>query len=116
VAFPEWAKWVAIDLVFAVFVYTRFAGKTSSADARALVASGARLVDVRTPGEYQSAHIEGALNVPLDQLSARMAELGPKDGAIVVYCQSGGRSGSAASMLRSAGFTRVSDLGAMSRW
>jgi phage shock protein E len=112
----EWLEWAVLALVIGFLLYSRFAGKTSAADARAMVAAGARLVDVRTPGEYAGGHIEGAVNVPLDQLPSRFAELGAKDGGVVVYCRSGARSGSAAGILRAAGFTNVADLGAMGRW
>jgi rhodanese-related sulfurtransferase len=52
----------------------------------------------------------------VDQLGSRIAELGSKETAIVVYCLSGARSGRAASLLRAQGFTTVADLGPMSRW
>jgi rhodanese-related sulfurtransferase len=45
-----------------------------------------------------------------------MDELGRKDERIVVYCRSGARSASAKRTLESAGYTKVFDLGAMSRW
>jgi rhodanese-related sulfurtransferase len=105
-----------LALGIAFLLYTRFVGKTSSKDARALVASGGRLLDVRSTGEFAGKHIEGAINIPVDQLAGRIAELGSKDTAIVVYCLSGARSGRAASLLRAQGFTTVADLGPMSRW
>ncbi|HSO34649.1 MAG TPA: rhodanese-like domain-containing protein, partial [Labilithrix sp.] len=82
--------------------------------AKALVKDGARLVDVRTPQEYAEKHVEGAANVPVDTISS--ADLGPKDKAVVVYCGSGARSKRAAEALRARGYTRIYDLGAMSRW
>lgn len=86
----------------------------SGADAKKLVAGGARLVDVRTPEEYAEKHIEGAENVPVDTVGDR--DLGPKDAAIVVYCRGGKRAARAASTLRAKGYTHVYDLGAMSNW
>ena len=106
---------VAGLLVVGYFVFVK-GGDVSSADARQLVASGARLVDVRTPGEFAAGHIPGAVNIPVQQLDNRLAELQPKDAAIVVYCRSGSRSSSAARMLKNAGFAVVHDLGPMSRW
>jgi rhodanese-related sulfurtransferase len=108
--------WVAIAAMAAFFVYTRFVGKASPTDARKLVADGARLLDVRTPGEFASGHLDGALNIPVDQLSARLAEVGPAERAVVVYCRSGARSARAAGILKAAGYARVADLGSMSRW
>jgi rhodanese-related sulfurtransferase len=108
--------WIVIGLMGAFFVYTRFVGKTSPADARALVANGALLLDVRTPGEYGMGHIEGAKNIPVDELGRRIPEVGAKDRPVVVYCRSGARSARAVAMLKQAGYARVEDLGPMSRW
>ncbi len=91
-------------------------GDVSGAEARQLVQTGARLVDVRTPGEFAAGHIEGAINIPVQELEARMNQLQPKDRAVVVYCRSGHRSGNAAGMLKNAGFSAVHDLGPMTRW
>lgn len=106
---------VAVVLVAAYFMFMK-GGDLSSAEARQLVQAGARLVDVRTPGEFAAGHIPGAINVPVQQLDTRVSELQPKETAIVVYCRSGQRSGNAARMLKNAGFNSVHDLGPMSRW
>jgi phage shock protein E len=109
--------------VFAIAVAAMyfFAGTRSDAPAvgkaRELVAAGALLVDVRSPTEFQAGHIEGARNIPIDTLSARLGELGPPAStSVVVYCQSGGRSTKAAAILRDAGFTAVHNMGPMSAW
>jgi phage shock protein E len=65
------------------------------------------LLDVRTPGEYASGHLSGALSIPLDALAARAAEKLPdRSAAIVVYCQSGMRSRMACRQLAGMGYTR----------
>ena len=64
---------------------------------------GALLLDVRTPAEFAQGSVPGAVNIPLQQLQGRMREL-PKNKKIVTFCRSGGRSGSAAAFLRSAGY------------
>lgn len=79
------------------------------------VAGGAVLLDVRTPGEFASGHLQGALNIPLDQLAGRVGEL-DRDKGVVLYCKSGTRSARAAGVLQQAGFTDVADLGPMSAW
>jgi rhodanese-related sulfurtransferase len=106
---------VAVVLVVAYFMFMK-GGDVSSAEARQLVQAGARLVDVRTPGEFAAGHIPGAVNIPVQALDARLGELQPTDAAVVVYCRSGHRSGNASRMLKSAGFKAVYDLGPMSRW
>ncbi len=85
-------------------------------DARALVESGARLVDVRSPGEYKAGHLPGAINVPVESLQRKLDALGAKDGPIVVYCASGSRSAHAKRVLAAQGFTNVRNLGPMSAW
>lgn len=92
------------------------AGTTPGSDARALVNAGARLVDVRTPEEFARGHIEGAVNIPVSDIEARLGELGDKQGPIVLYCRSGARSARVKSLLESKGFTSVVNLGAMSSW
>jgi len=106
---------VAVVLVVGYFMFMK-GGDVSGAEARQLVQAGARLVDVRTPGEFAAGHLAGALNIPVQELDGRMQELLPKDAAVVVYCRSGHRSGNAARMLKSAGFATVHDLGPMTRW
>lgn len=106
---------VVAMLVLGYFTFLK-GGDVSSAEARKLVQSGARLVDVRTPAEFAAGHIPGAINIPVQQLETRMRELEPKDGTVVLYCRSGRRSGDAAQLLKRAGFAQVHDLGPMSRW
>lgn len=112
----QWFPYVFIGLMAVFFVYTRFVGKASLEEARALVSQGAVLLDVRTPGEFAAGHIDGAKNIPVDALSGRIGEVGAKETPVVVYCRSGARSARATAMLKSAGFQRVEDLGPMSRW
>jgi phage shock protein E len=67
------------------------------------------VLDVRTPEEFASGHVPGAVNVPHDQLASRVAEV-PRDKDVVVYCRSGRRSQIAADILTANGFKRVSHL------
>lgn len=89
----------------------------SSEQAHALVKQGALLLDVRTTAEFGGGHLENALNIPVQELEAKLSTLpAKKDQDIVVYCHSGRRSAAAAEMLKQAGYTKVVDLGAMSNW
>ena len=85
-------------------------------EARKLVAAGARLLDVRSPDEYAGGHLPGAINVPVQEIEGRLAEVGPRDGELVLYCRSGHRSSRATELLRRHGFTKVHDLGPMTAW
>src|SRR5690554_8074343 len=66
----------------------------------------ALIVDVRTPQEFASGHYEGAVNIPLNQVSQQLSEFDDKE-QIVVYCRSGARSGNAKQILESNGYTNV---------
>ena len=73
------------------------------------------LVDVRSPGEFNSGYIPGAINVDVQELPQKMARI-PKNKPVVLYCRSGSRSSHAAHMLKDAGYTDIFDLGAVSGW
>ena len=64
------------------------------------------LLDVRTPREFASGHIPGAVNIPVDDLRTRLAEL-PRDRKIAAYCQVGQRGYLATRILLQAGFSAV---------
>lgn len=83
--------------------------------ARELVGQGAQLVDVRTPMEFRGGHVQGALNIPVDEIGRRLDEL-DADKPVVLYCRSGARSNRATGILQHAGFGQVWDLGPMSAW
>lgn len=89
--------------------------------AHKLVSEGALLLDVRTPEEYEGHHLDGAINIPVDQIGSRMAEIdklttNDKAKPIVVYCMSGGRAAQAKDDLVKAGHTQVTNLGSISNW
>ena len=108
---------VILAAVVVFVLYQRFtAVRISGSEARELVTGGALLVDVRSEGEFSGGHIEGAVNIPIQELSRRMDELGDKSDTVVVYCQSGGRSAMAKRLLESNGFVSVHDLGGIGRW
>jgi len=87
----------------------------SKHNGRELVANGALLLDVRTPEEFSDRHLDGAVNIPVQELAGRVHELGAKDRPIVVYCRSGARSASAATLMKSAGY-EVLDIGGIGNW
>lgn len=84
-------------------------------DPRALVEQGAYLVDVRTPEEFATGHLPGALNLPVQRLSAALGALDASK-PVVLYCRSGRRSAMAALAFRNAGFAPVIDIGTMSNF
>jgi thioredoxin len=78
----------------------------------------AQLIDVRTSGEFAGGHLENAINYDWngDNFESQIKEL-DKQKPVFVYCLSGGRSASAASSMRSAGFKTVYEMnGGMIKW
>lgn len=71
------------------------------------------IVDVRSEEEYNSGHIEGSINIPLDYIEQINIST---DRQIIVYCQSGSRSEQAAKILMELGYEDVKDMGAISDW
>lgn len=107
----------AVALGGALFFLMGAGPTVTSEAAHELVKQGALLLDVRTVKEFEGGHLDGATNIPVQELEAKLATLpAKKDQPIVVYCHSGRRSASAVEMLKKAGYTRVQDLGAMSNW
>lgn len=76
------------------------------------------LVDVRTPAEFQSGHLRGALNLELDRLEAQAAQALPdKNANLVVYCRSGNRSAFAVQILERMGYTHLVNVtGGIAAW
>ncbi len=75
-----------------------------------LIAQGATIVDVRSPGEYKGGHIKNSINIPLDSLSKGLSKIN-KNKPVITCCASGMRSSSAKSILKSNGFTDVHNGG-----
>lgn len=77
-----------------------------------------RVLDVRTPGEFESGHIPGAYLVPLDTLREHREELSRHlDEDVVLVCRSGGRATEAEQALAAAGLPNLHVLeGGLSSW
>jgi glyoxylase-like metal-dependent hydrolase (beta-lactamase superfamily II)/rhodanese-related sulfurtransferase len=74
------------------------------------------IIDVRTPAEWATGHIEGSINLPLTQLQQRIDEV-PHNRRIAVHCAGGYRSSIAASVLRQHGITNLIELaGGIAAW
>ncbi len=110
---------VGFVLVVAFFVRD-FAGQPATAtgpdgaSVAEMIAAEGLIVDVRTPEEFAGGAYEGAVNIPHDQVDARIDEFGTdKSKPIVLYCRSGGRAGKAEKVLKSHGFTNVVNAGGL---
>ncbi len=87
-----------------------------------LIEGGALLIDVRSLMEYNQGHIDGAINIDVQEILNMTDGLVyentniSKDKKIIVYCRSGSRSSSAASKLIELGYKNVYDLGSIDNW
>jgi len=78
--------------------------------------SGAFILDVREPDEWNQIHVPNSALIPLGELAARLGEL-PKDQEIVVVCRSGNRSAKGRDILLNAGFNQVTSMaGGLTQW
>jgi len=119
------SSWMAISVFLLVAVGSGCAEAPAAATisqknlaARISDASAPVIFDVRSEKEFASGHVPGAVNLPYDEITDRLAgqTLDPDD-EIVVYCESGRRAAVAEEALRHAGFTSVRHLeGDMRGW
>ncbi|MFN3766848.1 MAG: rhodanese-like domain-containing protein [Ectopseudomonas guguanensis] len=83
----------------------------SPQQARAQIAEGVTLLDVRSDAEFHEGHIEGALNLSADEFASRIETLLPdKQAPVVCYCRGGNRGALAADKLQQLGYTQVSSI------
>ena len=93
-------------------------GNVDVGEARDLIGEKAGLVvlDVRTVSEFDSGHLEGAINIPVEELSGRLSELNQND-ELLVYCRTGNRSTTAVGILRESGYERIYHMdGGITAW
>jgi rhodanese-related sulfurtransferase len=86
-------------------------GMGSKTDYAQLVREGAVILDVRSKGEFESGHIKGSINIPVDQLRISLNRLKDKNKPIITCCASGIRSASAKNILELNGYINVYNSG-----
>lgn len=79
-------------------------------DLKPLIDDGALLVDVRSASEFSGGHVKNSINIPVDTISGKLSLFKNKK-HIIVFCQSGGRSRMAKTILQQNGFTNVTNGG-----
>ncbi len=79
---------------------------TDNSGLKEAVKNGAFLVDVRTPAEFSTGSVKGAVNIPLDKVQSQLSKFKNKKN-IVVFCRSGNRSSQAKSILEQNGFQNI---------
>lgn len=114
---------IIIIIIIALVLYTKYKNKgivsITTQDLKELLSNKSRthvFVDVRTANEYKNRKIKKFKNIPVGQISNRLTQL-PKEKTIVLICQSGSRSSSAARILIKAGYTDILNVrGGMNLW
>ena len=102
---------VLLLILLPVYANAAVARNLSSQEAYAMVGQRGDLflLDVRTPGEYQQARLDGARLIPIDQFVKRLAEV-PKDRPVLVYCAVGSRSAQVVNYLARQGYPELYNL------
>ena len=93
-------------------------GNVDVGEARDLIAEkpGLVILDVRTVSEFESGHLEGAINIPVEVLSSHLSGLNKND-ELLVYCRTGNRSTTAVGILRESGYDKVYHMdGGITAW
>jgi rhodanese-related sulfurtransferase len=96
--------------IVAFFVWRWSKFKKVKSEMPKLIAEGALVVDVRSPSEFRQGSRPGSINIPLNEIGARLQEI-DKAKTIVLCCASGSRSGMAAGILKQNGFSKVVNAG-----
>lgn len=101
-------KFILIIIIGVVMlgIFKNIFGQKDNTELKEVLADNAYLVDVRTPSEFASGSVKGAVNIPLDKISGQLSKFKGKKN-IVVFCRSGNRSSQAKSILEKNGFKNV---------
>lgn len=101
-------KFILIIIIGVVMlgIFKNLFGQKDNTELKEIIKEGAFLVDVRTPSEFASGSVKGAVNIPLDKISGQLSKFKGKKN-IVVFCRSGNRSSQAKSILEKNGFKNV---------
>ena len=111
-----------IAIGIAVFIAFKMLGnigtnKISHKKAKEMMNGDVIILDVREAYEFSSGHIKKAVNLPLDKVNKGISKItSDKEKILLVYCQSGSRSGSAARALHSMGYKNAYNMGGISTW
>lgn len=112
----NWTTTLIIAAVVAVFFMIKKSGQISAKDALEKLKNGALVIDVRSPGEFNSGHLKTAINIPLDDIETALPKrVKDKNQALLLHCASGMRSGMAKSKLKGMGYTNAFNLGSYGR-
>ena len=112
----DWHTWIIIGGAVAAFLVLKRLTLVRPEVARDWLKKGAKVIDVRSEGEFQERHLPGAVNVPLDRLRVEIARHAPdKEQPLLLHCLSGARSAMGKASLRKMGYRNAFNLGSYGR-
>lgn len=104
--------WRVITWVLLLFLGNMGCGENASVHKVEKIPENALVIDVRTPQEFQSGHIQNAINIPYEVIGFKIKNItDDKDKEILLYCRSGRRSGIALATLNKLGYTQAKNVG-----
>ncbi|GAB4272628.1 MAG: hypothetical protein Kow0029_11430 [Candidatus Rifleibacteriota bacterium] len=107
---------IIIIITLILFFVMKNMGQINAEEAKKLIEQGALIVDVRSAAEFSGGSVKNAINIPLDSLKLKIAEVAPdKNKPLLVFCLSGSRSALAKRILSAEGYTNVHNLGSFMR-
>ena len=108
--------WVVVGVLILIIVMKfSLSSNISVQDAKEKLESGAVVIDVRTPTEFNSGHLDMAINIPIEEIEKIKHKVNDKNKPILLYCLSGMRAASACGTLKRIGYTDVHNVGSYSR-
>lgn len=112
----NWIIIAIVVVVIAAVLVMKQGGQISPQTAREYLKKGALVIDVRSPGEFSSGHLDKAINIPLDQIETVIPQrVKDKNQVLLLHCASGMRSGVAQRKLKTMGYMNAFNLGSYSR-
>ena len=112
----NWTTFLIIAAIVVVIFMIKKSGQISAKDALEKLKNGALVIDVRSPGEFNSGHLAKAINIPLDEIETALPKrVKDKGQMLLLHCASGMRSGMAKSKLIGMGYTNAFNLGSYGR-
>jgi phage shock protein E len=112
----NWTPFLILAALVVAVLLVKKTGQISAKDAREKLRNGALVIDVRSPGEFNSGRLAVAINIPLDEIEIAVPQRVPdKSRALLLHCASGMRSGMAKGKLIGMGYTNAFNLGGYGR-
>jgi len=112
----SWTYFLIVLALAVLYMLFKRSGQVPQKEAARYLKSGAMVIDVRSPNEYDSGHLIQAYNMPLDRIEVLVAgTVRDKNKVLLLHCASGVRSNMAKRKLLDLGYKNVFNLGSYSR-